>query len=546
MTTIIRALTILIAVVVLPSWAVSGTVCPVVKLEVERLPDLNIPRSGHHTFLVGNDVVVMGGHTSGFVPTPTAEYYSGGEWHQIPMVYPHDQGLALLMKSGKVLIAGGHEQPLGIGQLFSMELYDGVTHSFEGYGCMDKKRCFANAVEMDSGMVVISGNWYEEDGVECFNGSRQNVYVKDVYQQRSLPYVFRTSKDNAIMFGKCDNHAVPLDTIVVDRLQGKSFTVPLFEKWRPLYHHMMPHGADCFIGDEAKGLFAYLLTVTDSAGQVGFVKVEGEEFSLLPTRCPVPMEFEGDSITYFSYVIVDRRCPRAYLVGIDNLGHDSRVYVLAVDYQKEPADIVLYYTDKLSGIGMCQPVLMPDGNLLMAGGTIGNNYNLCASAWLLYVGTDSSHAYLSSFWIWGLLILAVVGGLAFLIMVCGRRHRSSSVELTEQTMLLNEQLLQRICQLMDEEHLYLDSDLKIADVARRLNTNSAYVSASINTLRGCTFSQFINSYRVSYAQQLLQRNPDKKLLQVSLESGFATETSFFRNFKSATGMTPKEWLKVMM
>ena len=45
--------------------------CPVVKVEAERLPDMNIPRSGHSAFLLNGEITVVGGHTSGFVLTPT-------------------------------------------------------------------------------------------------------------------------------------------------------------------------------------------------------------------------------------------------------------------------------------------------------------------------------------------------------------------------------------------------------------------------------------------------------------------------------------------
>ena len=95
--------------------------CPVIKMEVERLADLNIPRSGHMLFCAGGEMVIAGGHTSGFVPTPTAEYYSQGQWHLMQMTYPHDYGLAVVLKSGKVLLAGGMESPHGIGQSFGAE-----------------------------------------------------------------------------------------------------------------------------------------------------------------------------------------------------------------------------------------------------------------------------------------------------------------------------------------------------------------------------------------------------------------------------------------
>ena len=118
--------------------------CPFVKLQVDRLPDLNTPRADHGTFCFKDEIVVIGGHTDGFVSTATAEYFSDGIWHLIPTVYTHDVGFFMTMKSGKILITGGCSEPLGIGQTFTAELYDPATHSFDGFGCMDRKRTMAS------------------------------------------------------------------------------------------------------------------------------------------------------------------------------------------------------------------------------------------------------------------------------------------------------------------------------------------------------------------------------------------------------------------
>ena len=89
-------------------------VCPVVKIQPEQMPSLNTPRSGHHTLCVNGEITVFGGHTSGFVPTRTAEYFKDGAWHQMDMVYTHDAGAALILKSGKVLLSGSgsHDREL--------------------------------------------------------------------------------------------------------------------------------------------------------------------------------------------------------------------------------------------------------------------------------------------------------------------------------------------------------------------------------------------------------------------------------------------------
>ena len=61
----------------------------------------------------------------------------------------------------------------------------------------------------------------------------------------------------------------------------------------------------------------------------------------------------------------------------------------------------------------------------------------------------------------------------------------------------------------------------------------------IRSQRGCSFTQFVNNYRVEYAKQLLHRHPDMKLSEIWTASGFSSESSFFRAFKTVTGTTPK-------
>jgi YesN/AraC family two-component response regulator len=99
----------------------------------------------------------------------------------------------------------------------------------------------------------------------------------------------------------------------------------------------------------------------------------------------------------------------------------------------------------------------------------------------------------------------------------------------------------RISQLMEHEQLYLDSQLKLTDLAARLCTNRNVVSACINTRCGCTFSQFIAAYRVEHAKALLCQHSGMKMTEVALQSGFTNESSFCRAFKAMTGTTPSEW-----
>jgi len=156
------------------------SVCPTYKIKAERLPDLNIPRSGHTVMCLNGEVTAIGGHTTNFVPTPTAEYFKDGKWKLIQMAFDHDNGFAVPLSSGKVLVAGGHEKNMGIGQTYGAELYDPATHTFEGIASLDTKRCLASATELDSGRVVIAGNWCEEDTIEIYDGQYEFSNVKNV------------------------------------------------------------------------------------------------------------------------------------------------------------------------------------------------------------------------------------------------------------------------------------------------------------------------------------------------------------------------------
>ena len=103
--------------------------------------------------------------------------------------------------------------------------------------------------------------------------------------------------------------------------------------------------------------------------------------------------------------------------------------------------------------------------------------------------------------------------------------------------------MERIRNIIEQKRLYLNSELKVANVAAELGINQRYVSNAIKTCHDCSFSQFVNDYRIEHAKQMLRDQPDIKITSVVVQSGFANETSFFRTFKSFTGMTPKEWIE---
>ena len=524
---------------------VGNAKCPIIKLEAERLPDMTVPRSGHSAFLANGEVTVVGGHTSGFVLTPTAEYFEDGKWHQLQTVYTHDGGISIVMKSGLVLLAGGFKDNLGIGQSFEVELYDPATHQSKGFGCLDQKRVAGAAVELDSGRVMITGNWYTNDGIEIFDGKTTFSHVRDVTQSRYLPHLFRTSDGDVLIVAGYDNHGESIDTIVVDRLYGEPFRNELFDNWHPLHYDLAQHSDDSFIGDETKGEFRYLMPVENKDGQLAIIDVRDTIFTPLPTSAPIPMSSQWGDIKYITPVYADRQHQRGYVAGFDKT---SRLYALCIDYARNPATLKLYHTDPLPEAGMLTiPVLTAEGNLMLTGG-IGTepngNFSPKASVWLLRFNDDGSEATASTNgWLWGLLAAGLL--LAFIVFFVLKRRKpqpqQESEEPSEAVTKGDEQLMQRICHLMDEKQLYLQQGLKVSDIASALGINSRYVSDCVKAVRGCFLTQFVNEYRVEHAKRLLLERPEMKISTVAIESGFTNDKAMTRYFKEQTGMTPTEW-----
>jgi AraC-like DNA-binding protein len=522
---------------------------PMTKIVPQRLPDLNFPRFCHGTFFADGELTVTGGHTSSFVPTPTAEFLKDGQWQVLQMAYTHDDGLCVPLRNGKVLLAGGYEKNLGVGQTIEAELYDPATHTFEGFGCLDRRRTQVSGIELPNGQVVAAGNWYHPDAIETYDGGMYFETARDVSLHRSRPYLFRTSDGDVMVISGCwDNYGKPITSNIVDRLKGEPFRVPLLETWKPYLLGHTPRSDDSFIGDEEKGDCAYLLPVKDSTGQVAIAEVRDTVFSLLSTTVPIPTKSRFGGISYNTPVVVDRQSQRGYIIGCDTL---CRKYILCIEYSKQPAPLTLYYTDPLTDADGCIPVLSPEGHLVTTGGIAhgGTWFTPTAAVWLFPVGNRiaTTEAMDSPIWPWiliaGLIVLAL---LAYLI-IYKRRHQTPEDTIPEVTAPeptpetpRDEQLMQRIIRLMEEQRPYLDSDLKQADVATALGVRLDEVSRCINSY-AFNFSQFVNGYRIEYAKQLMLRKSGIKMTQVAIESGFSNETTFFRTFKTIVGMPPSEW-----
>ena len=536
--------------------------CPLVKIETDRLSDLNIARCGHAILNVQGELTVFGGHTTNFIPTSTAEYFKEGKWYVVPMAFPHDNGLALPLSSGKVLVAGGHEKEMGIGQSWSAEWYDPTTHTFEASASLGKKRALATALEIDSGRVVIAGNWFANDSIEIFDGNHTFKLIKGVSTNRSLPYILRSAKDEAIIFGHVDNKGKNIDNIMIDCLHGSSYYHPLLKEWKALSTDIPIDNSVSFIGNEQRDDYSYLLSMTNANDSLAIVLVRNGEFSLLPTTSSIPTTSKWGKISYYPHILADRQRQKAYLIGYGEMEtkkpKSTRLFVLTIDYRKMPAHLSLGYTEPLTDIDIRCSALTNDGNLVLVGGLFSNNnFKPSASTWILYMGENASAGDMLSYqsYLWYGVLLSLLALIAAVCIWMRKRQAkkgesailAESMESefpgTHSETAIDTELMQHISQLMEAERLYLNPDLRLSDLADRIGIHRNYISKCINKQKGCSFSYFVATYRIEHAKQLMLSNRDITMQTVSLESGFANEKSFYRTFRQLTAKSPKDWLE---
>ena len=107
-------------------------------------------------------------------------------------------------------------------------------------------------------------------------------------------------------------------------------------------------------------------------------------------------------------------------------------------------------------------------------------------------------------------------------------------------------LLGKLRTLMEEEELFNNPDLKLADVAKRMNITSHRLSQLLNDNLGKNFPAFINEYRVSKAKEMLCSIDNFTLEAIGLECGFNSKSTFYATFKKLTGSTPAIYKNKML
>lgn len=86
-----------------------------------------------------------------------------------------------------------------------------------------------------------------------------------------------------------------------------------------------------------------------------------------------------------------------------------------------------------------------------------------------------------------------------------------------------------------------DPELSLASLARKLGTNSNYLSRALNEGLGLGFSAFVNGLRSERVAEALDDGDRRDLLELALDAGFTSKASFNRAFRARYRMSPSAY-----
>jgi AraC-like DNA-binding protein len=121
-----------------------------------------------------------------------------------------------------------------------------------------------------------------------------------------------------------------------------------------------------------------------------------------------------------------------------------------------------------------------------------------------------------------------------------RKYRKSLLSEQEEKVIIS-----RLKKYMEHQKAYLDSELRIGSLSKQLDIPVNHLSQAINQQLQQNFFEFVNTYRVSEARQIIEspRTPKLNLLNIAIEAGFNNKTTFLNAFRKTFQMSPSEYKK---
>lgn len=101
---------------------------------------------------------------------------------------------------------------------------------------------------------------------------------------------------------------------------------------------------------------------------------------------------------------------------------------------------------------------------------------------------------------------------------------------------------QRVASAIEYAKNNLSEPLSVEQLASVANVSRFQLDRRMRLVFGLSAGQWIKKTRIDYAQRLLTET-DTPILQIAIAAGYADQSAFTRQFKKATGLTPRNYRK---
>ena len=96
---------------------------------------------------------------------------------------------------------------------------------------------------------------------------------------------------------------------------------------------------------------------------------------------------------------------------------------------------------------------------------------------------------------------------------------------------------------LQTHQVYLKQGLALKDLSTATGYSIEDISRAINQVGACCFYDLVNEYRIQTAMQMLQQHSAKAIIDIAMDCGFNSKSSFYNAFRKVLGQTPSDYRK---
>jgi AraC-like DNA-binding protein len=102
-------------------------------------------------------------------------------------------------------------------------------------------------------------------------------------------------------------------------------------------------------------------------------------------------------------------------------------------------------------------------------------------------------------------------------------------------------VFEHLAALIEQQQLYRQPRLAVADLAKLTALGPKDVSWAMNQGAGISFCDYINQLRLAEVKRKLKQSGRSSILEIAFTAGFNSKSTFNSLFKASTGMTPRQY-----